>query len=129
MSYRKYLYGELEDFANKFSTIKFDDVALDINENYLLKTSEFTSQDGERIFWDVPFRLKRTMQNVDYVCVSKSMPYRRNTKQYFDYLALNSSKMSDTGINVYLFIHQKGRLFREWNSIPYIIIALTETCM
>ena len=121
LSYRKYLYGELEDSGNQFSTIKFDDVALDINESYLLKTSEFTSQNGERTFWDVPFQLTRTMQNVDYVCVSKSMPYRKNTKQYFDYLALNSSKMADTGINVYLFIHQKGRLFREWNSIPYII--------
>ena len=123
-SYQKYLYGELEDYANQFSAIKFDDVALDIIENYLLKTSEFTSQNGVKwgqTYWNHPFQMKRTLQHVAYVCVSKDISYRRDTKQYFDYLALNSSKLYETGINIYLFIHQKGRLYRQWNAISYII--------
>ena len=120
-SYRKYLSGDLEDYANQYSAIKFDEVALDIDESYLFKASEWSSQRGKRNLWDVPIPMIRTLQTEFYVCVSKNVSYRRGAKQYFDYVALNSSKLYDAGLNVFIFIHQKGRLYRQWNTIPYMI--------
>ena len=120
-SYQKYLSGDLEDYGNQFSAINFDDVAVDINESYLLKASEWSSQRGKRNFWDDPLPMIRTLQTAGYVCLSKNVSYRKGAKQYFDYVALNATKLYDAGLNVFIFIHQKGRLYRQWNTIPYII--------
>ena len=60
-SYHGYLLGDLKDYPPQLSAIRFDDVALNIHEGYLLRAREFSIQDvfGEslRWFWNFPFDL------------------------------------------------------------------------
>ena len=117
-SYQSYLLGDLEDYLPQLSAIRFDDVALDIHESYLLRAREFSIQYvfGESLiyFWNSPLDMKpSSFRDVGQVCVTKNISYRKDTTQKFDYVALNSTMLYEIGLNVFILIHQKGRLMKS----------------
>ena len=117
-SYHSYLLGDLEEYPSQLNSIRFDDVALGIHEGYLLRAREFSIQDifaeSIRYIWNSPFDMKpSSFRDVGQVCVTKNASYRKDTTQKFDYVALNSTMLYEIGLNVFIIIHQKGRLMKS----------------
>ena len=109
-SYSEYLRGVENYDSAQFSAIKFDDVALDIHEGYLISSWEFYFQDEEDQF--SPFDMVPTYQDPYRLCISKNISHRENVVQSTDSVELNSSMLYAGNLSAEVFVHQKGKFLR-----------------
>ena len=108
-SYGKYLGGDLESHSRQFSTIKFDDVTINIRDIALYQKS------GHSLSWWGVSKLAMipTFRDSQNVCFSKVMAYKKDKKQNFDDVYLNSSMMYEDELDVKIYVHEKGQLMRR----------------
>ena len=109
-SYGDYLLGLEKDYPADFTTAVFDDVVVDIHEGYLIEFGGIVA----------PFHLNpliedliTTFRSSREICVSKKIVHRKNVKQEYDYIRLNSSMLYEQNLDVSVHVHKKGQLIRS----------------
>ena len=122
ISYQKYLRGLLKKYPAQFSDAKFDDVTLDIKENLWISSWEYIRKNGS----ETSERLTAlpSYQDAEFICISKDSSYRKDVQQVRDMVTLNSSTLYDAKLMVSVFVHQKGKLMRNFKR-PDLILRTT----
>ena len=110
-SYYQYILGNQEDDFSQYSAIKFDDVALDVLQRYLLSSYGYSYTMGK--LEDGSLSLMNSYQDSCHLCFSKNVSFTKGKMQQLDYLALNLSRMYENGIFATTYVHQKGQLMRS----------------
>ena len=121
-SYQRYLRGRLKKYPAQFSDAKFDDVKLDIKENLWILSMEFIRKNGSVTHERVT--ALPSYQDAEFICISKDSSYRKDVQQVRDIVVLNSSMLYDAELIVSVFVHQKGKLMRNFKR-PDLILRTT----
>ena len=113
-SYYKYLRGLLKEYPGELSDIKFDDVALDIQERFSIKYTGAFQQYGSRI------KTRRSplipaYQDPTRVCISKDSSHKKGVIQIIDRMSVNSTMLYNVGSRIKIYVQQKGKLIRMIN--------------
>ena len=123
-SYYNYLTGYESNYPAQFTTVEFDDVALNIIYEWYLITSwgNCGAYDHGHL---CAVDMIPTFRSPEELCVSKNIVHKKNVKQVFDYVALNSSMIN---MRVYVYVHKKGQLIRSMATEgPAMIIGYGES--
>ena len=121
-TYQRYINGRPNYNKSSFdyNSINYDEVALDINKGYLIRSEKGFSL---ACLFSKPAREtcrteKLLMGTYSYgsgyaVCFTKKISYRKNQIQQYDFISLNASLLYEKDLNVRAIIHQKRQLFRS----------------
>ena len=109
-TYYNYLNGSREDYSAQLREIKFHDVALDIDDGYLVSSNETFRRWGKLNAETTT--LIPAYRDHEVMCISKNITYRKDVKQNWDLVVLKSSIFYDMRRILDICVHQKGRLSR-----------------
>ena len=98
------LYGK--DYPAQFTTIEFEDVVWNISEGDLMNTEAYCNVDCQ-------IDLIPTFRSPNEICVSKNMVHRKNVKQNFDYISMDSCMLYEQNLEVRVYVHKEGQFIRS----------------
>ena len=121
-TYQRYINGKPNYNKSSFdyNSINYDEVALDINKGYLIRSERGFALDC--LFSKAVRRTCRTetllMGTYSYgsgfaVCFTKTISYLKNQIQQYDFISLNASLLYQKNLTVRAIIHQKRQFFRS----------------
>ena len=118
--YEQFLKGDprikFEKLNFNFSTIRYNDVVLNIQDGYLqgLVSGDtfYMFSKHTRTFY--PFSLNEAFYRMPYiVCFERNVSYEKNKRQYWDAMHLNGTLLYDQGLTLSVYVHQKGQFMRS----------------
>ena len=111
----------MKNITSNFNDVEFDAVTIDFLEN-IANTFYTVTTHGEEInnrsyqdysSDDVIEPLLKTHQDPFRICYTKKFHYEQNLGLNYDYLEINPTELSETWLNLDVYVHKGGQLIRQ----------------